>query len=373
MNSLKVLLFSMTLLISQAAFSGECKTNEPTEDLLTDAKKMAELNEAYISLFADQYQEITGKELKIVIVGRAGQDLSDQTVLKESVNGRMISFEDIKAAAMADPDSYNDSSGNKVYDFNLFKDVIRNKFGDKKRSLEFSHLGFLIRNHPKAKKPASGNAPWWWTRHMLRPCENKNAKTAEEIMMQKDLNRPWLHDEGPINFFADDPHLLKARILVPTPELQDRLLEAVLDDELAYNLNSNYYNAAANWKSQKESNSNQWVLEMLAAATRPRSQVQNRKEAQDVLEAMNYRPSPMLFAGKSAMANLWGARLVAPYVTYHSAEQPYYFSTNMGTVISALSVEEFMARNNILMRAFTVHGPEKTAVLRSREEKVKKP
>lgn len=380
---------AVDLVVPVSAQAGECRVEKPDQDTIDDANALRKLNQFELDLLDLRVEAATGRRPEIVIVARAGQDLSNQTVLRDvDAQGRRLEMRAMVEAAEKSPSSRPPGvNGDPQFSFGALKETIKNQYGDPSRKLEYSHIGFLIRRHPKAPKPEDPSMePLWLVRHMLRPCDNPEAETAIEKLMQKDLNRPFLHDEGQGRFFADDPVALRSLILVPTPALQDRLLEIVLDDSLVgdqtqiYNLNSEYYNAAASWSNElivnknrkkPESNSNQWVLEILAAAMRPKSQVQSRREAQEVLRQTNYWPTRILFAGRAAMVNLPGARMIAPYVTYHSEEQPLFFRANVGEVITALSVEEYMARNGVLSERIEVIGPERTADRKKREQREK--
>lgn len=350
--------FLLSVLASLAANAGECKVSKPSDDVIADAIEMAQLNELELARIGNQYERETGQALQIVLVARVGSDLSDQTILRDEDASGVLTLSDIYERARLDDDSFRDIEGSKTFDFGQYLGVVRRKFADSRRTMEFSHLGFMIRNHPSAPRAEEGSEKWWWARHMLRPCENKDAKTEVELMMQRNLNVPYLWDEGSGNFFADNPHRLKIRYLIPTPQLQNLLMRAVFDNTLAYRLNSRFYNAASNWKNTEENNSNQWVLEMVAAAA---SHAVDRTDAQRVLAALNYRPTKVLFAGQKALAFLPGARWAAPYVTYHAEEQPFYYKGRIGEVISALSVEEFMQRNGMLYGVFETRELKKTA------------
>lgn len=350
----------------QPAFAGECKVSRPSDDVLADAWNLTDLNERSLGEITLEFEKDTGRSLEIVIVARAGQDLKNQVVLRDVKGTSPLTLENIYKLAAADPDSFGQESS--VPDFQKLKNVIGTKYKDPERELEFSHVGFMIRHHPKAPALKPGEIPMWRARHMLRPCKIDNPITEFEKLQQKDLNVPYLWDEGEFNFFADNPYELKIRYIVPGPELQDRLMEVVFDEKLIYELNSRFYNAAASWKNVNESNSNQWVLEVLAAAMRPKSQVQTRADAQQVLAQMNYTPTKILFQGKQAFANMPGAHKIAPYLTYHASEQPFYFRASIGEVITAMSVEEFLGKNNMMYGTFQTGTLEKTETLRAASE-----
>lgn len=358
-KSLIISWFVFAIFQPRPGFAGECKVSNPAPDVVIDAKALSTLNEFALGEIVHEFETKTRKKLQIVIVARAGQDFSDQVVLRDLDGRSPLTLANIYEAARADQDSYKSNYRGRQFDFAAYKNVVREKFRDPIRSMEFSHVGFLVRNHPNAPALKPGEGKMWRTRHMLRPCEIKDPKTEFEKIQQRDLNVPYLWDEGALNFFADNPHELKIRYLVPAPELQDALMRTVFRENI-YELNSRYYNAAANWRNTKESNSNQWVLEVLAAATRPASQVQSRRDAQEILAKMNYRPTKILFQGHKALAYIPGARKIAPYLTYHAEEQPYYQKGGLGEVISALSVEDFMERNGILFGKYQTPTLEKT-------------
>lgn len=357
---------------SVQARAGECKVDDPTPGMIADGAEMARLTQDRLRKIEKEYKAKTGRTLEVVIVARAGQNLKDQSVLRDETSEGLTSLKSIYEAGLQDPDSYLDPGERSQFDFGRYNEVIRNKHADPFRKMEFSHVGFMVRNHPKANDDDDGGGKWWWARHMLRPCKNKKAESELEHLMNSNLNVPYLWNEGPGNFFADDPYELKARFIIPSPQMQARLLEVVLDDKLGYQLNSKFYNAAANWQNTAENNSNQWVLEMVAAATQPRGRVQSRAEAQDVLRKLGYRPTKLLFVGQKAMAYLPGAHKIAPYLTYRPEEHPYYFKGSIGEVITALSVEEFMQRNGLVYESRSTPAIERHDDIWAREKAAKK-
>lgn len=343
----------ISLLKLQSAIAGECKVASPSLDVQADAARLAQETDLALGQITEEYEATAKSRMQIIIIARAGQDMREQVVLRDVQGLSPLTLENIYRAAIVDPNSFSDVEGRSL-DFNRLKSTIESKFKDPIRKMDFSHIAFLVRNHPEFP-PENGEAPMWHTRHMLRPCmlgKAPSEMTEFEVIQQRDINVPYLWDEGTFNFFTDNPYELKARFLVPSPALQERLMQAVFDEELAYKINSRFYNAAANWRNTEESNSNQWVLEVLAAAMRPKSQVQSRADAQEVLASTNYQPTKVLFKGQKSFAYMPGAHKIAPYVTYHSSEQPFYFKASIGEVISARSVEDYMSRNKILFGVY---------------------
>lgn len=107
--------------------------------------------------------------------------------------------------------------------------------------LHFSHAGLAVRDYRKGR---------WTVVHLLNRCGTDQSA---------------LYDEGLINFFLDDPISYDALIAVPTPAVQQALLVA-LRGSLAERLHESRYNMIAYPQSQDFQNSNQWLLEFIAAA-----------------------------------------------------------------------------------------------------------
>lgn len=334
---------------STAAVAGECKVKEPTQAVIADALKIGTLLDVQLTKLAAEHRKKTGKELKVALVARAGQDMKDILTLRDTDRrGRRLSLQDI--VVTSEYEVIPEESGNR--DTEKVKQEIRKNFGDKKRQSIYSHYGLIFWNHPEGYDPGAGQRIWFF-RHMLRPCI-----TDAEIKKGIDPNKPELYDEDIFRFFTDDPHELRAQILVPTIEIQENLEKLALpkirrengeeihDNGIPKSFNGKFYNAAAHWRNTTEANSNQWVSELVAAATQPFGRVRSRAEAQEILTKTDYRPMRALLSGSQAMAALPFASKIAPYVRLHHDEQPYYGQYAIADLITTLSIEEWMKRNN---------------------------
>lgn len=107
--------------------------------------------------------------------------------------------------------------------------------------LRFSHAGLVVRDHAKGR---------WTVVHLLNRCGSDQSA---------------LYDEGLVNFFLDDPVSYEAVIALPPPAAQQALLTA-LRAGLAERLHQPRYNMIAYPYSLDFQNSNQWLLEFVAAA-----------------------------------------------------------------------------------------------------------
>lgn len=138
-----------------------------------------------------------------------------------------------------------------------------------KYGLRYSHIAFVH------KDAGSG---MWRVKHLLNACG-----TAESAL--------W--EEGLANFFLDDPFTYDALLLVPSPALQERLQIALRDRQGLHRLHQARYNMLSYPFSTRYQNSNQWVLEVLAAAVAAPSELAQaeRKTAQDWLQRTQYQPS----------------------------------------------------------------------------------
>jgi hypothetical protein len=135
-----------------------------------------------------------------------------------------------------------------------------------KHNLRYSHMGAVWRDHPKGR---------WIVVHMLNHCG-----TADSA----------LYDEGLGNFFNDDPFVHETIVVFPGEALQDRLIKA-LGTVLPGSLYHPAYSMVAYPWSPKYQNSNQWLLETLAAAWAPEGSVYNRQQAQAWLKQSGYQPT----------------------------------------------------------------------------------
>ena len=127
--------------------------------------------------------------------------------------------------------------------------------------LRYTHVGYVQRDHPKGR---------WMFVHLLNECGS---------------NHSGIYDEGFIKFFLDDLFAYDAVIAVPTADLQDRL-DAALNGPSVARMHSPNYSMIAYPFSTKYQNSNQWVLELLAAA-RANGSV-TRQSVQDDLRDSSY-------------------------------------------------------------------------------------
>jgi len=187
-----------------------------------------------------------------------------------------------------------------------------------KHGLRYSHMAFALRDHPKGR---------WFLTHMLNQCG-----TAESS----------LYDEGLGNFFLDDVFEFEAIVIVPTPALQSQLL-AVAGTRLPQILHEKNYSLIAHPYSARHQNSNQWVLEQIAAAMAPADGMQGRAQAHRVLRERGYVPDGIRIAPLERI----GARLFAANVHFndHSNEE---MQAGLYQVVTVESVIRFIEQSQAL-------------------------
>lgn len=112
------------------------------------------------------------------------------------------------------------------------------------QGLVYSHIGFVVRDHPAGR---------WTAVHLLNQCGS---------------DRSHLYTQGLVNFFADDLVNQDARIVWLEPALAQRLAER-LRALPAGALHQPRYNLIARPGSAGYQNSTAWVLETLGAALAP--------------------------------------------------------------------------------------------------------
>jgi len=134
--------------------------------------------------------------------------------------------------------------------------------------LRYSHMAFAWRDHPQGR---------WLVVHELNGCGTASSA---------------LYNEGLGNFFLDDMFLYEAQVVIPSASVQQRLAQ-VLATHTPRRLHQAQYNMLAYAYGTRYQNSNQWLLETLAAASAAPGQVENRGEAQAWLKAAGFTPIPV--------------------------------------------------------------------------------
>ncbi len=183
--------------------------------------------------------------------------------------------------------------------------------------LRYSHIGFAVRNDARNR---------WDVVHMLNHCGRADAD---------------LYDQGLGNFFLDDLYRFEAVVLIPRPELQAQLAEAIAGGKGRALLEPSY-SLIAHPYSIKYQNSNQWVLELAAATTAGGNL--SRAAAHMRMRQDGYQPSVLNLPPLKRL----GARLFSVNTRFddHSNEE---WSSSQYQVVSAESVLGWLTRTGASM------------------------
>ena len=192
--------------------------------------------------------------------------------------------------------------------------------------VRYSHLGFVWRDHPKGA---------WRVVHELNEC----GTAASDI-----------YDEGLGNFFLDDLWKMEGIILILGEPMQKRLV-SVLTARQHLSLHDAHYNMVAYPFSTQYQNSNQWALEVIAAAEALDTPVKSRRQAQQWLELAGYKPTELKF---DALTRL-GARVSKVNVAFDDHPSQLRWSDRIRTV-TADSVFSFVAKRDPTVTRIEIHG-----------------
>ena len=178
-----------------------------------------------------------------------------------------------------------------------------------KYRLRYSHLGFAYR----IDDAQGGHV--WRVLHKLNECGSAQA----------DIYRQGLGE-----FFLDDLWRFQAAWVVPTPEVQEKLLKLLLDEPQSLRLHLRRYNMVAYPWSTQYQQSNQWAIETLAMALTAGTDqsVTTRAQAQEWLRDKGYRPSVLRIGALTRL----GARLTAANVAFDDHPDEKRYSDQIETV-----------------------------------------
>lgn len=173
-----------------------------------------------------------------------------------------------------------------------------------KYKLRFSHLGFVVRNHPEGQ---------WSVVHDLNLC----GTDASQLYVQ-----------GVGNFFSDDLHEYEAAILVLPAELQKKLEAVLVSAVQMKRLHEPKYSAVAYPFNTLYQNSNQWALEVLASVMAPEGDVATRVEAQKWLKEAGFEPTLLKIPALTRL----GGRMFKANVAFNDHPDEYRWSDRIYVV-----------------------------------------
>ena len=181
--------------------------------------------------------------------------------------------------------------------------------------LTWSHMGFAYREE-------GGR---WRVVHKLNHCGTASGA---------------LYRQGLGEFFLDRMFRYEAGFSVLAPQMQSKLLPVLRDNSSVTRWHIDAYSMVAYPWSQRYQQSNQWVLETLAAASEP--SIATRAQAQAWLRMRDYRPAMLRL---SAVERL-GARMTTAHIAFddHPDAQRFTGRIETATVDSAF---EWLTRSGV--------------------------
>jgi hypothetical protein len=283
-----------------------------------------------------------GRDFKVAIIGRMGSNLTKFQPLRDvDAQGNLISTDKlIQNMANESVEYRRRYSSDSTQSGGIEYQVMRSYF-DRSRSMKFSHVGIALKNMTLknrdgvvVSRPDKGH---WTVVQLLYSCEDQHISHVFKGTLS--------------NFFYDHMYDYNAQILVPSQEIQNNIEQIIAKDYIGKNWIEAHYNAAALPTDLNQQNSNQYVLEVIAAAMRSPGEVKDRKQAIDILMSTGYATTKVTPTGLyTALAAPGIGKLVGKFMpTVCMTNQPNIKNFGIGEIISALSVQEYLARNNKLL------------------------
>lgn len=189
-----------------------------------------------------------------------------------------------------------------------------------KYGVRYSHLGLAYR-----VAGPEGTAGTWRIVHKLNQCGSAEAA---------------VYRQGLGEFFLDDLWRHEAAWVVPSREVQDKLLPLLRDNTRAAALHHKPYSIVSYAWGQRYQQSNQWAIETLAAAME--GGAPSRGPAQDWLRARGYQPAALKLGPLTRL----GARASAANVAFDDHPNEKRFADRIETV-TVDSVFEWLQRSGL--------------------------
>jgi hypothetical protein len=182
--------------------------------------------------------------------------------------------------------------------------------------LRWSHLGLAWR---------TVGGPWRVS-HKLNQCG-----TATSALYRQGLGE----------FFLDDPWRYEAAWVVPTPELQQKLLAVLQSRERSLELHEPRYSMVSYAWGQQYQQSNQWALETMAEAMEPAT-IHRREQAQAWLRFKGYAPTVLRVGPLTRL----GGRMTRANIAFDDHPTQDRFADRIATV-TVDSVFAWMAASGL--------------------------
>jgi hypothetical protein len=166
--------------------------------------------------------------------------------------------------------------------------------------VRYSHFGLAYRDNGK-----------WRVVHKLNQCGTAHAA---------------VYRQGLGEFFLDDLYEYEGAVVIPTPEIQAKLLPVLRDNARLAQLNTPAYSMVAYPCAQTYQQSNQWAIETLAMALEPAAV--SRERAQAWLKLQGYTPTTLHIGPLKRL----GGRMTAANIAFDDHPNEKRFTDRIDTV-----------------------------------------
>ncbi len=352
----KVAVVSGFLFAGQFSYAGGCRLKDVTPSKALASRYLAtQIRDKVIAIETEMAKR--GQSLKAVLIGRMGESMSGFDVIKDDPNRPLQEYVDyLDGLAEANAQGRLRTSSGKVIPKSNGPRVPDMLLREEK--LKYSHFGILVKQN--SVDPSAND--WVFVIHLLAECDTETNRYADSEIFFQTFDQ----------FFWDTKMLKKennrALVVVLKPEIQERLVRLLNDEKIGeQGLHEPNYNVAAvpftlrdpdkkkkpapDFHQLKDQNSNQWPLEMIAAASRPYGEIVNRRQAQDQLMRTNYRPTLAVPTGlKESMAcslrkgpfKIWDASNLL------NCKDQVYRHEGIVQLITVDSLLDYFSRNKML-------------------------
>lgn len=322
----------------------------------TDSDKSLFLGDQVNQALEDLYQKnlALGKDTKVVLIARMGQNTKKFKILKDS-DGKDSIQTIYKRILDQSREAQMSSSQNSIAGDSIDYSTLMNNI-NKEDELKYSHLGIAFRNFalksPEDKTtnitgPGTGK---WAFYHLLYSCDRPEGLEEQgEYIKKSHIFKGTVH-----SFFFDQLSDYKAQFIVPNQSVQNALEDMLLKKRQVYNFQQDHYNAAAKFEDLDQQNSNQFVLEAVAAASRPDGQVLSRESAIGVLKETGFSGSKIMPTGMFSVLKMsFVQKLVSKMMpTLCLKSQPELKKYGMAEIVTSNSVLNWMRRNKLVDEVF---------------------
>lgn len=355
------LLASLTLSVlmtSHAAFADDSSVSCDLEQDRCSGKPLSASQSDKSMFLADkinqdlenlyQKSKAEGKDLKVVVIGRMGSDLTKFKILNDDGGKQTLQnlIDKLINESRFSPSSEVGMQTSDRIEYSALQKQI-----DKSQSLKYSHLGIAFRNFElksdDGKDVIAGPGTGKWAfYHLLYSCNKPEGLANQgEYIKSSHIFKGTVH-----SFFYDHLSGYDAELVIPTQAIQDNLENILLQKRQAYRFQNDHYNAATKFDDLSQQNSNQFVLEALAAAMKPEGVVISRETAIQALKETGFGASKLVPSGLFTVINLpFVQKLISSMMpTVCLKSQPELKKYGIGEIVTANSVVNWMKRNNMV-------------------------